>query len=384
MKEKPTQISTNYSRFTDYCAELHTLSTRTIDIDGMYAVWRYDDVESIISNPSISNRNALDPFTPLRISNPKIWSSLAHLATVPRATTNVGEPVHGIVRRATIAQPGGLYPGSRNPVYDDLVKQRVTEAMNRLPINSPVDLTKDFAQPLTASVISTLVGFPRAYESQIRQWSDAQVALLGEQLTGDSQVTAIRALSDMSKACRILITKRYRKPQDDLASHLIKRGLSQRLAAAALMNIIAAGYATSYTTLLNSIRYLLAGTDHWCSDTRLPIDELLRLETGLVGWRRYAAKPVQLTDGSSIPQGKPILLLLGAANRDPQRPINHSLTFGSGAHFCVGKQLARAELTCALTELRNRFPDMRLVTDHIEYFPSYLLRAPMALPVTLQ
>jgi cytochrome P450 len=251
-----------------------------------------------------------------------------------------------------------------------------------LPINSPVNLTKDFAQPLTASVISTLVGFPRDHEAQIRHWSDAQVALLGQQLIGDSQVTAIRALSDMSKACRALISKRYQKPQDDLASHLIKRGLSKRLASAALMNIIAAGYATSYTTLLNSIRYLLADTDHWRSDIPLPIDELLRLETGLVGWRRYAAKSMQLADGSSIPQGKPILLLLGAANRDPQRPAGHSLTFGSGAHFCVGKQLARAELTCALTELRNRFPDMRLTTEPIEYFPSYLLRAPIALPVT--
>jgi cytochrome P450 len=170
---------------------------------------------------------------------------------------------------------------------------------------------------------------------------------------------------------------------------------------------MAAGYATSYGTLLNSMRFLLSNTgrSRWDVLTRqedMPdlVNELIRLETGLIGWKRFADREVRLSDESVVPAGRQMLLMLGAANRDPahflephrlrtdraERGEPKPLTFGTGPHLCVGREVARAEITVALSHLRSCFPDLRLVAppDGFRYDPDYLFRTPVSLPVRIR
>jgi cytochrome P450 len=97
------------------------------------------------------------------------------------------------------------------------------------------------------------------------------------------------------------------------------------------------------------------------------IEELLRFEPPAPHVGRYVAKPVEC-HGSTVPEGSAMLMLVGAANRDERRypdgdrfdihrEIGQHLTFGYGAHYCLGAALARLEGRIALEEVLKRFPE---------------------------
>ncbi|WP_168200661.1 cytochrome P450 [Allokutzneria sp. NRRL B-24872] len=381
----------------------------------LYPVWRYEFVENVLkgADPGVTNANTLDPLTPMGrfAANPGTWSSLVHLVGVPKATANSGGAAHEAVRRAVFAPPGGLSlsPATTEESFGELIRRRVAavaDDVEKLSANDDaVDFAAVFARPLSAGIISEIVGFAESDEERVRSWSDGQTSLLGRVLDRPGQVSGVRGLSDLSRACRRLVAERVRTPAEDMASHLLRQGLPEKRAAAVLMNTMAAGYSTTYGTLLNAMRYLLAedGREHWEALQDKEIvptlsNELMRVETGLTGWKRKAKDAVRLGD-SEIPAGGQILVMLGAANRDPEhfqqphrirldraeRKEPKPLTFGAGPHLCIGREVSRLEIGAALSVLRERFPDMRLALPgpEADYDPDYLFRTPVALPVRL-
>lgn len=407
------------STLADYYDELHSSPSSTFldEKTGMRAVWRYDDVEAIIkgTDPAVSTRNTLDPLTPFPkfATHLKAIPHIAHLATVPRATDNADKATHSTVKKAMFARPHGL--SMRSDVtrtnFGEMITRRVEAAVDTFAAaasdnDGMVDFESVFARPLASGVISELLGFPASEEDQIKAWSDAQIALLARIIDRPDRVATLRGLSDLSRACRRLVAARAENPTEDLASHLLAQGLTPKLAAAALMNIMVAGYSSSFGALLNTTRYLLSdeGREHWDmlrDPERVPgiLEDILRKETGVVAWRRYAEQDVALADGSVVPRGSSIFIMIGAANRDPKRfPDPHTvlaergenggtkaITFGSGPHLCAGRETAKLEITTALTMLRDRFPDMRLALPQngIRYDPDYMLRTPQSLPIQL-
>jgi cytochrome P450 len=409
---QPDALASNYDR-------LHSSGVSSVrdQPTGLYAIWSYGNVERIIKgvDDAASNKTTLSPLTPTArfAANPSTWSSLVHLAAVPPATANANGRAHDEVRRAIFAHPGGLslrYDTTLQ-AYGDLIIQRVRAAADEMEVRSAtaevIDFAEVFARPLAAGVISAIVGFVEEDELRVQMWSDAQTALLGRLLDRPGQVLGVRGLRDLSRACRALARARAKSPTSDLASHLLAGGLDITRAGAALMNIMAAGYATSYGTLLNSMRFLLSDAGRPCwdglaneEDISDLVNELIRLETGLLGWKRFADRNVRLSDGSLVPAGSQMLLMLGAANRDPdhfvephriladraERKEPKPLTFGTGPHLCVGREVARVEIISALSLLRHRFPEMRLIPPPggFRYDLDYLFRTPVTLPVRIQ
>jgi cytochrome P450 len=99
------------------------------------------------------------------------------------------------------------------------------------------------------------------------------------------------------------------------------------------------------------------------------IEEVLRFDSPVQAVTRQAHADGLTVGGVTIPKGSAMLLLLGAANRDPARYPDpdrfdpgrgdiRSLSFGAGAHICIGNNLARLEAAVALPKLLNRFPGM--------------------------
>lgn len=397
--------------------QLHASALGTFhDADsGLFPVWRYEFVESVLkgADPGVTNANTLDPLTPMGsfAANPGSWSSLVHLIGVPKATANSNGAAHEAVRRAVFAPPGGLSlsPTTNEESFGELIRRRVAAVADEVEkfsaTNHVIDFAAVFARPLSAGIISEIVGFAASDESQVRSWSDGQTSLLGRLLDRPGQVSGVRGLSDLSRACRRLVAERIQTPADDLAGHLLHQGLPPKRTAAVLMNIMAAGYSTTYGTLLNAMRHLLSdgGREHWDALQDKSIvptltTELMRVETGLTGWKRKAKNSIRLGN-SEIPAGGQILAMLGAANRDPDhfhdphrirldraaRNEPKPLTFGTGPHQCIGREISRLETAEALTVLRERFPNMQLALPgpEADYDPDYLFRTPMALPVRL-
>jgi len=383
---------------------------------GLQVIWRHADVCGVLLGqlPGVTNTNSLDPLTPISgfLANPATWRHLAYLLrNVTPATANAAGLAHESVRRVVIDRNDqrSINPAMTRQHYASLVQNQAGEAaaaLGRDLADGPADFARAFAGPLAARVIGQILGFPAETAQAIQGWAHGQASLLGRKMRGRELAIAVAALADLSRACRELIGQRTASPHDDLATLLTQPGpgkeLPRKRAASAAMNLIAAGYITTYGTLLNSLAYLLspAGREHWdalADPANVPglTSEMLRRETALVGWKRKARQPVVLHDGSVIPAGRQILALIGAANCDPGvfadpqevspgRKVSGKelLTFGIGPHSCVGSGLATLELEISLPALRANFPSLRLASAPAGYASDNLFRIPDALPVT--
>jgi cytochrome P450 len=164
------------------------------------------------------------------------------------------------------------------------------------------------------------------------------------------------------------------------------------------VTLLIAGHETTVNLIANGMLTLLRNPDALARLRREPawvvpvVEELLRFEPPVQYVPERAALTDITIDGTTIPQGAQVTLLLGAANRDPgrftdpdrfdpDRPDNQHLGFGSGIHYCFGAPLARLEVQLALTALASRLGNPRLTEDPPPYRPSPVLRGPIHLPV---
>jgi cytochrome P450 len=120
------------------------------------------------------------------------------------------------------------------------------------------------------------------------------------------------------------------------------------------------------------------------------VGEFLRFDNSIQIASRTAQEDVLIGD-VRVAKGQDVLILLGSANRDPavfsnpdkliiQRPEPHLASFGGGIHYCLGAQLSRIEVECALGGLIRRLPDFRLVEAHgVKWRPSVVMRGPAGL-----
>jgi cytochrome P450 len=158
-------------------------------------------------------------------------------------------------------------------------------------------------------------------------------------------------------------------------------------------------HETTTSLLANGFRRLLTERQAWveiCCDSALipnAVEEILRIDTSIVAWRRKTVEAVRLGD-AQIPAGATLLLLLGSANRDPaifpdpdtfdihRRNARDHLSFGSGTHFCLGAPLARLEARIVFEEVSSRLSSLRLVAGQkFEFLPNTFFRAPTSLLV---
>lgn len=285
------------------------------------------------------------------------------------------------------------------------IEQMVDDLLDALPAHGTVDLLASFAAPLPVAVISEMLGIPDADRAAFRQWSEDMVlpdGPAGEQ--PEAQARWREGCRQFADYLTALVDERRARPGEDLVSKLVevadaddRFGLDDLLATCQLL--LFAGHETTVNLLANGVLALLRNPSELALLRAEPaligsaVEELLRYDGPVHLTARTALEPVDLA-GQSIDSGDFVIVLLGAANRDParfadpdrldlRRERNQHVGFGVGVHFCLGAPLARLEAQIALPALLARAPSLSLACDEGEltWRHSLMLRGLDALPV---
>ncbi|MFE7599571.1 cytochrome P450 [Streptomyces sp. NPDC057494] len=286
---------------------------------------------------------------------------------------------------------------------------RVQELTDRL-IDSFVergsaDLIHEFAFPLPIYAICDLLGVPPEDQDDFRDWAGMMIRHGGGPRGG-----VARSVKKMRGYLAELIHRKREEPGDDLISGLIKASdhgehLTENEAAAMAFILLFAGFETTVNLVGNGLYALLRHPEQRAllqaslaaGETGLletGVEELLRFDgpVEMATWR-YATRALTI-GGQEIPAGDPVLVVLAAADRDPERfdgpdvldlarRDNQHLGYGHGIHYCLGAPLARLEGQAALATLLTRLPDLRLAADPAElrWRGGLIMRGLRTLPV---
>ncbi|MCH2172537.1 cytochrome P450 [Myxococcota bacterium] len=296
----------------------------------------------------------------------------------------------------TLRSVEALRPGVRKHV-EQLIDDRIDAG--------EMDLVSDYAFQVPMAVICELLGVDFEDVPRVRAWART-VSRRGDEsvvTTPDLEVEGDEAILGFRDFFQELIEARRREPKEDLISRLVAvqrdaRDLSDLDIIAAALLIFQAGHDTTANMIGKGALALIQnpGQARMLREDpgRVPhaTEELLRFDTSVQLTVNYAVEDLSF-HGRTIRNGDAVILMRGAANRDPGRfsdpdrldierkDVQHH-AFGLGAHFCLGASLARLEIQEALLALVTRLPPLRLEVDEPVYKPQLHVHGLEALPVS--
>jgi cytochrome P450 len=284
------------------------------------------------------------------------------------------------------------------PHIQQLVDDLLAEVDDRM------DVIADLAFPLPALVICEMLGVPVDDREELKHWSSAAARLLDPLVDADVFRRADAGLRHFTEYFTALITERRAEPRDDLLSQLIQAEeegdrLTDRELIANATFLFGAGHETTQNLIGNGINLLARHPDQRALLRDNPgliknaIEEFLRFEPPVQVTGRSVTTPVSI-GGVDLQAGERCVILLAAANRDPERfedpnrldvtrPDVRPLSFGGGIHHCLGAALARVEGQVTVGTLVREFPKIELESDEVEWRENFTLRGPKTLPVSL-
>jgi cytochrome P450 len=361
---------------------------------GFYALSRFDDVMNAHLDPvalssahgvTIEGLEAGQPF--LILKDPP--DHTAHRKIVSRVFTP---------RRI-----GGLEP---------FIRTRAGELLDRLRDQAAFDVAADFAIRLPLDVISELIGIPPSLRDEVHVLCDR---ITTRQEGSTDYEDALAANIELHTLLTGLVTDRRARPGEDVISLLIaspiplddgtERSMDDDELATRFLELAFAGHETVAKLIPNGVIALA-----WYPDQRRElvadpslmagaVEEMLRWDPPSHYQGRWTTRDLEL-HGATIPAGNRVILLTGSAGHDERRypepelfdlhrEIDRHLSFGFGAHLCLGAALARLETRVAFEELLARFPEYAIDEasavrqysgnvrglDHLEIVPE---RAPVS------
>ena len=271
---------------------------------------------------------------------------------------------------------------------------------------TPIDIVERFAYPLPITVICRMLGIPSGDHDRFRQWSLALTKSVdpGILRSDDDNAAIEQATAELNEYTAELLRDRRIHPSDDLLTDLIAQSegddhlLDEELVDLVVL-LLVAGHETTVNLIGNGLCALFEHREQmeiWRQHPDIgstAIDELLRYDSPLQMVLRVALDDMQLAD-VLIEVGDEVILMLGAANRDPQlfadpdtldlrrHNAGRHVAFGGGIHHCLGAALARTEGAIAIEALLRRFPDIA-PAGRPTLRGTFNLRGREHLPVTL-
>ena len=282
------------------------------------------------------------------------------------------------------------------------IQRVVDDCLDRVAPRGEMDVIADLALPVPATVICEMMGVPIADRDRFTVWtSQATFGLAAPILPPEVLEQARAAGMALADYFQGLIAERRTRLGDDLLSTLIRaEEAGDRLSPSELLSqsigLLIAGFETTIGLIGNGVRALIRHPAELAKLRARPelaasaVDECLRFEGPIVLTARILHADAEF-GGTTIPKDAMVWGMLAAANRDPaafpdpdrfdiERKPNDHLAFGGGPHYCIGAFLAKTEGQLAIGSLVQRFHDLALESEVVEWGPS-LFRVPGRLPI---
>lgn len=360
-----------------------------------WALSRHADVvQGFRNSTSLSNKHgvALDPIS----RNDEAHRVMSFLA--------LDDPAH--LRLRTLVSKGFTPRRIRELEgrVTEIAVQHLDAALQAGTSDTRFDFVDDFAGKLPMDVISELMGVPEEDRVRIRALADG--VMHRDDGVSDVPAEAIEASGELLVYYADMVAQRRKKTSDDLTSALVEAEIDgDRLTndeiMAFLFLMVVAGNETTTKLLANAAFWGFKNPDQLApvfddhSLIKPWVEETLRYDTSSQILARAVSADMSLYD-TTIPEGDVLLLLPGSGNRDDRvfenpddyridREIGSKLlSFGSGAHFCLGAHLARMEAQVALTEFFTRISGYEVDEANSVRVHSSSVRGFAHLPITVQ
>ena len=337
---------------------------------GFYLVANWAAVTDAANRPEDFSSNLTGPITysPERGVAPLMMDGLGGPTHI---LATADDPSHALHRKLMLSQFTAKHVRELEPHI-------VATFENLWALGAPADTVEwmdAVANRLPMMIVARLIGVPDADSDQLARWGYASTQLLDGLLSDDSVSASMKSLGELNAYIVEHLNRAESAPRDDLISVLAtvcaEGQLDRFTAQMILISLFSAGGESTASLLGTAVTILATQPElqRALRDDRelMPtfIEETLRLEPPFRAHHRHVLHDTELA-GCALPKDSRILLLWGAANRDPtqfdvpdelrlDRPKTKGhMTFGKGLHFCLGASLARLEASTVLGLLLER------------------------------
>ena len=297
----------------------------------------------------------------------------------------------------------GFFTPKAMESWRPFVVNAVKELLDAAEEKGSMDVMRDLATPLPVLVIAQMMGVPAEDRPHVRELAEKLLYI------GRGEYDRMPILTDGMKGMidyvSPLVDERIVRPGDDFISVLAsgeKKGVFSRHQV--LVNtslLLLAGHETTINLICNGTLSFIQHPDQWALYKQDPVgrakwatEECLRYDAPVKSIQRLASQDIEVR-GKVMEKNDRIRWFISSANRDPNvfaepdkfditRQPNPHVAFGNGVHHCLGATLARVEGQEVFKALAERFPDLQLQSEELDYQPSITFRSLKSLPVTWQ
>lgn len=356
---------------------------------GFYLVCNRDAITEVVSRPADFSSNLTATMT---------YTADGGVAAFPmdkvggrtHILVTADDPVHAAHRKLLLSQ----FTAKRVRAFEPLIVEIFEKLWATGIVDGRIEWMDAVANRLPMMVVARLIGVPDDDADQLAHWGYASTQLLDGLMSTDELAASMAAITDLSAYIVEQLRDAADHPRDDLVSELAgacRTGvIDQFTAQLILVSLFSAGGESTASLLGTAVGMLTGKPDVQRRLREHPelmgafVEETLRLEPPFRAHYRHVLRDTRVA-GVDLPADSMVLLLWGAANRDPahveapdefrlDRPtIKGHLTFGKGVHFCLGAPLARLEAMTVLPMLLER--TTRLEAAEVgPWLPSVLAR----------
>lgn len=366
---------------------------------GYWVVTRYDDVkavfrDNILFSPSI----ALEKITPAPPEAAEILKGYGY--AMNRTMVNEDEPEHMERRRLLM----NAFLPTELAKHEPAMRVLARQYMDRFMEKGRADLVGEMFHEVPLIIALHFLGVPDAGAEQLRQFALAHTLNTWGRPTPEEQLKIAENVGRFWQTAQNILDDMRANPDGEgwMYETIRQHGkhpdiVTESYLRSMMMAILAAGHETTSKATANAFMTLLSNRSAWegiCENPALipnAVEECLRVAGAVIAWRRIATADTTV-GGVEVPKGGKLLLVQASANFDPRHFENpeqidlyrdnsvEHLTFGYGAHQCMGKNIGRMEMRIFLEEFTRRLPHIRLVEGQkFDFLSNTSFRGPVEL-----